>query len=66
MFGHLDETLSFVFDILLRLHSSPSTAGIFHYDQLADGLIAKLIGHCTGIAEFMGSNGSNPVQPENF
>ena len=63
MFGHLDEALSFMFDILLRLHSSPSTAGILQSDQLPDGLIAKLVGHCTGIAEVMGSN---PVQPENF
>ena len=65
MFGYLDEALSFMFDILLRLHSSPSAAGILQYDQLPDGLIAKLVGHCTGVAR-TGSNGSNPVQPENF
>ena len=30
-----------------------------HTDQLPDGFIAKLLEHCTGIAEVMGSN---PVQ----
>ena len=29
------------------------------YDQLPVGLIAQVVEHCTGIAEFMGSN---PVQ----
>ena len=63
LFGYLDETLSFVFNILVRLHSSPSTAGILQYDQLPDGLTAKLVGQCTGIVGVMGSN---PVRPENF
>ena len=31
-----------------------------HYDQLPVGLLAKLVEHCLGIAEVMGSNQFKP------